>query len=366
MKVCIVLGTRPEIIKLTPIIRYCQNHSVEFFIIHSNQHYSENMDKIFFEELNLPQPRYNLSVGSGTHANQIGNILLKIENVLISEKPNIVLVQGDTNTVVATALATSKLSIPLGHIEAGLRSYDKSMPEETNRIITDHVSDFLFAPTKIQEQILISEGIDKKKVFVTGNTIVDSVLYYKEIAMKKSKILSQFNIKPKGYFLITVHRSKNVDISENLIKLKDMLNTIALLYNEYSLVWPIHPRTRKKIQEHSIKIPDNIIIIEPVGFLDFLLLEMNAKIIITDSGGVQEEACILNIPCITLRENTERPETVNVGMNILCGLDKKKVMLAIKKFIEYSPKCSNPFGDGHTAEYIMKSIIKWDNKPKEG
>jgi len=355
MKISIIVGTRPEIIKMSPIIRICEKKSLNYFILHTGQHYSYEMDKIFFEEIKLPQPKYNLNVGSGNHGKQTGQILTKVEEILITEKPDIVLVEGDTNSVLAGALAASKLHIKVGHIEAGLRSYDKGMPEELNRVITDHISDLLFAPTKLERKILYGEGI-KKGVYITGNTIVDAVNENLKIAKQKIDILKNFDLKKRSYILLTIHRQENVD---DLQKLKGILDGLALLHKNLGIpiIFPIHPRTKKKIESFNLKIPNGVSIIDPVGFLNFIWLEKNAKLILTDSGGVQEEACILKVPCVTLRENTERPQTIHVGANMLAGTNPKKILLASKKMLEKKNIWSNPFGDGKAGKRIIDIVL---------
>jgi len=356
MKLCFIVGTRPEIIKMAPIIKECQRRKINFFIVHTGQHYSYNLDKVFFEELNLPEPKYNLNVGSGTQAVQTAKALVGIEKILFREKPDVVLVEGDTNTVLAGALAAAKLHIKVGHVEAGLRSYFKFMPEEINRILTDHCSDFLFAPTKKESLILNSEGI-KKNVFVTGNTIVDSVLQNIKIAEEKSNIMRELGLTPKKYFLITAHRMENVDDKN---RLKNMLLSFRLLYKKFKLrmLYPIHPRTLKMIKKFKFKIPRGVEILKPLSYLDFLTLEKNALLILTDSGGVQEEACILRVPCVTLRDNTERPETVEVGANTIAGVRPKSVVKAVGKMVGKKPNWRNPFGDGKSAFKIINIIEK--------
>jgi len=357
MKICIILGTRPEIIKMSPIIRECQRRCLGFFILHTNQHYTENLDRIFFKELNLPWPKYNLNIGSGTHGVQTGKMLIDIEKVLIKENPDVVLIEGDTNTVLAGALTAAKLHIKVGHIEAGLRSYYKDMPEEINRIVTDHCSDYLFAPTQNTKKILISEGIPKTKILITGNTIVDTVYQNLKLVKRKSKILKKLNLKKDKYFLLTIHRSENVDKKE---KLKEIFEGLKLIYNKINLpiICSIHPRTKKKIKEFKLRIPEGIKFIEPVGYLDFLNLESNAKLILTDSGGIQEEACILKVPCVTLRDNTERPETLEVGSNILVGTDSEKIFIGVKKIIDKKRNWKNPFGSGKSAKIIINELLK--------
>jgi UDP-N-acetylglucosamine 2-epimerase (non-hydrolysing) len=355
MKIAIILGTRPEIIKMSPIIRKCEKQRLDYFILHTGQHYSYNLDKIFFEDLEIPEAKYNLDVGSGTHAEETGKMLIGIEKVLKEEKPDVVLVEGDTNTVMAGALAASKLHIKVGHIEAGLRSYDRNMPEEINRVLADHVSDYLFAPTEKAKENLLRKGIEENKIFVTGNTIVDTVYQNLEIARRKVNILNKLNLNPEEYFLVTAHRQENVDVKE---RLKDILDGLELIYHKFNLpiIYPIHPRTKKKIKEFGLEVPKGIELIEPLGFLDFLLLEANAKLVLTDSGGVQEETCILKVPCVTLRDNTERPETLNVGSNVLAGVNRNKIFEGVKTMLSKERNWNNPFGDGKAGEKIIKVI----------
>jgi len=354
MKIAIILGTRPEIIKMSPVIRECEKRDIPYFILHTGQHYSYDMDKIFFEKLELPQPKYNLNVGSGTHAEQTGKIMIGVEKTLMKEGADVVLVQGDTNTVLAGALAATKLHIKVGHVEAGLRSYDRRMPEEINRILTDRVSDYLFAPTEKAKQNLLREGIDENKIFVTGNTIVDAVYQNLEIAKKKVNVLKDLGLKPKEYFLVTAHRQENVDAKE---RLKGILKGLELIYEEFSIpiIFPMHPRTRKRVKEFGLTF-NGVVVTNPVGFLEFLQLEANAKLVLTDSGGAQEESCILKVPCVTLRDNTERPETLEVGSNILAGTRPKRIVESVKTMLNKENKWENPFGDGKTGERIIKLI----------
>ena len=355
MKITIILGTRPEIIKMSPVIRECEKRELEYFILHTGQHYSYNLDRIFFEELELPEAKYNLEVGSGSHAEETGKMLIGIEKVLKEEKPNVVLVEGDTNTVLAGALAASKLHIKVGHVEAGLRSYDRNMPEEINRVLADHVSDYLLAPTEKAKGNLLKEGIEEDKIFVTGNTIVDAVYQNLEIAKRKVGILNKLNLNPEAYFLVTAHRQENVDIKE---RLKGILDGLELVYNKFNcpIIYPIHPRTKKKIREFGLEVPKGVELIEPLGFLGFLQLEANAKLVLTDSGGVQEETCILRVPCVTLRDNTERPETLEVGSNALVGVNQKKILEGVKIMLSKERDWRNPFGDGKAGERIIKIV----------
>ncbi|MBA2853788.1 UDP-N-acetylglucosamine 2-epimerase (non-hydrolyzing) [Methanococcus maripaludis] len=359
-KIGIILGTRPEIIKMSPVIRELTTKN--FFLIHTNQHYSENMDKIFFEELNLKKPDYNLNIGSGSHGDQTGRMLIEIEKVLLKEKPDLVLVQGDTNTVLAGALAASKLGVKIGHIEAGLRSFDRKMPEETNRVLTDHISEFLFAPTETAAKNILNEGISGEKIHIVGNTIVDATIQNLKIAEKNEKVCKFISelTKNEKYFLLTLHRAENTDSFEILSKLVDSINKLSKKY-EKNIIFPIHPRTHKKLTEFGLinALENNplIKIIEPVGYLEFLGLEKNAELIITDSGGLQEEACILNVPCVTLRENTERPETLDVNSNILAGSDPENILNCVEKMLKSDKHWNNPFGDGNSGKIIVDIVF---------
>lgn len=340
---------------MSPVIRECENQGLDYFILHTGQHYSYNLDKIFFEDLELPKPKYNLDVGSGSHAEETGKMLVGIEKILKEEKPDVVLVEGDTNTVLAGALAVVKLGIKVGHIEAGLRSYDRTMPEETNRVIADHVSDYLFTPTETAKSNLLKEGIEEDKIFVTGNTIVDAVYQNLEIARRKVDILNKLNLTPEDYFLITAHRQENVDVKN---RLKGILDGLKLVYNEFNfpIIYPIHPRAVKKLKDFGLEVLKGTRLIEPLGFLEFLQLEASAKLVLTDSGGVQEETCILKVPCVTLRDNTERPETLEVGSNVLVGVNQEKILKGVKVMLNGKRNWENPFGDGCAVERMVKIL----------
>ena len=367
LKIAIILGTRPEIIKMSPVIRECEKSNLNYFVLHTGQHYTYEMDRIFFNELMLLEAKYNLDVGSGLHGEQTGKMLIGIERVLREEKPDIILVEGDTNTVLAGALAATKSHIKVGHVEAGLRSYDRNMPEEINRVLTDHISDFLFTPTEKAKENLLREGISEDKIFITGNTIVDAVYQNLEIAKRKVGILklNKLNLSPNGYFLVTAHRQENVD---NKKRLKGILDGLKLVYKEFNfpVIYPIHPRTKRRIKEFGLEVPKGVKLIEPLGFLEFLQLEANAKIVFTDSGGVQEETCILKVPCVTLRDNTERPETLEVGSNVLVGVDQNKILEGVKKMLNKqtvgkfnqgtSLNWRNPFGDGKSGSRVVKIL----------
>jgi UDP-N-acetylglucosamine 2-epimerase (non-hydrolysing) len=355
MKHAIILGTRPEIIKLSSLIRLLQKNQSDFYIIHSNQHYSKEMDEVFFDELELPKPKYNMEVGSLDHNEMIEQIRTKTEAILASDKPDIIYVQGDTNTALAGALAGANLNIKVAHIEAGLRSYDKTMPEENNRITIDHKAAYLFAPTQKAADILKDEAIDETKIHVVGNTIVDAVYENLSIAKEKIDILTDLNLKTKEYFLLTLHRPSNVDEEKPFSNILEALSEIYIQY-KLPIIFPVHPRTKKQLEKFEFVLPEGIKEIEPIGFLEMLQLEKNAKLILTDSGGIQEEACILQVPSVTLRFNTERPETLEVGASILAGTDKNQIIKATKDMIIKDTNWPNPFGDGKSAEKIIRII----------
>lgn len=351
-----VLGTRPEIIKLSPVIRACERRDVPFSIVHTGQHYSEELDSVFFEQLDLPTPDYNLAIGSSTHGKQTGEMIAEIESVLESERPDVVLVQGDTNSVLAGSIAATKMDeIEVGHVEAGLRSFDREMPEEVNRRLADHAADHLFAPTETSRDQLLSEGLSNEGITVTGNTIVDAVQQNVEIAHERSQILSELDL-DGPFALLTAHRAENVD---NRDRFGELLDSVANAGDDHDLpvVYPIHPRAKKRLSEFGINVPDSIDVVDPQDFLDFLVLEDEATIVFTDSGGVQEETCILRTPCVTLRDNTERPETVNVGANRIVGVESTDVLTGVTEMLTAEPDWENPFGDGRAAERILDTLV---------
>ncbi|MBI4059660.1 UDP-N-acetylglucosamine 2-epimerase (non-hydrolyzing) [Candidatus Giovannonibacteria bacterium] len=359
MKLGIILGTRPEIIKMSPVIHECLRRKIPYFILHTGQHYSPNMDRHFFKELLLPQPHYNLGLGALSYRKQVGFFIKHISAVLKREKPDAVIVEGDTVTVVAGALAANKLGIKVAHHEAGLRSHDITMLEEVNRVLADHVSTFLFAPTRTAVQNLIAEGFDKKKIFLTGNTIVDVVKKHQKRIETNSKLHKLLKLKPKKYFLITAHRAENVDRPERLKNIFEGLKLLKEYFKDFDIIYPMHPRTAKKSEEFGIKLAGGIKVISPVGYFDMLSLQKGARLVITDSGGVQEEACILKVPAITIRDNTERPETVKLGMNALIpGVEPVRILTAAKNMLEKKHKWQNPFGDGRTGQRIVGLLTK--------
>ncbi len=354
MKVAVIVGTRPEIIKMAPVIKELEKRGADFFIIHTGQHYSYNMDEVFFKQLRLPHANFKLEVGSGSHTEQTAKVLTRIEEIPKHEIPGIVLVEGDTNSVLASALAASKLHIKVGHVEAGLRSGDKQMPEEINRILTDHCSDYLFAPTEISKANLMRENIDEVKIFITGNTIVDALMQNLEIAKHEANVLQRLNLDSKNYCLVTLHRQENVDNRERFASILEGLDKVGLEIG-IPVVYPVHPRARKMMTEFNLN-PMNLKLIEPQDYFSFIQLESNARLILTDSGGIQEEACILRIPCVTLRDNTERPETITVGANLLAGTTVNEIVNCSYKMIDKSTDWCNPFGDGKAAERIIDIV----------
>lgn len=367
MKVGFIFGTRPEIIKLSSLIRECIRQKVRFFTIHTGQHYTFNMSELFLKELGLPEPDYCLKVKSKAPYRQgdhTGRMMVGIEEILLKEMPDVVLVQGDTNSALAGALTASKISttkaftgfsMKVGHVEAGLRSYDRGMPEEINRVLADHLSDFLFAPTKRSGDIMISEGIMPSKVYVTGNTVVDAL--YHSLKVSGGGLLEELGLKGMPYMLLTLHRQENVDSKARLAGIFKGLKLVSAKHG-LPIIFPVHPRTVKKLEEFGMGVPGFIRTIEPCGFLDFIDLEANAALILTDSGGLQEEACALGVPCVTLRDTTERPETVDVGANIVAGVDPEDISKAASRMMKRRSGWKNPFGKGDSARKILGILKK--------
>lgn len=350
MKIVSIVGARPQFIKCAPLSRELRREHEEV-LVHTGQHYDTEMSEIFFKELDIPEPDYNLGIGSGLHGEQTGKILREIEKVLIKEKPDMVLVYGDTNSTLAGALATSKLHIRVAHVEAGLRSFDRLMPEEINRVLTDHISDLLFCPTQTAVENLAKEGITEG-VHLVGDVMVDALEYNCKIAEERSHIIEELELEYGKYLVITVHRPGNTDSKEN------MSNIIgALEESGKRVVFPVHPRTGKFLREYGMwdNMPANVVVIEPVGYIDMLKLMSGAGKILTDSGGMQKEAYVLGVPCITLRENTEWVETLDGGWNVLVGADKGRIIKALNKF-ELESKQKYMFGIGDASKRIKEII----------
>lgn len=348
MKIATIVGARPQFIKAATVSRIIsKNPGVEEIIIHTGQHYDENMSEVFFSELNIPKPRYNLGAGSSLHGKQTARMLDGIEEVLIKERPDWVIVYGDTNSTVAGALASSKLHIPIAHIEAGLRSYNRRMPEEINRIATDHISDLLFAPTTNALDILKHEGLGERSVF-SGDVMYDSILHFKEISKQKIKLSDVTDAHPGQFYLATIHRQENTD---NVKRLQEIF--IAFSELDLPVIIPLHPRTKNILDEVSFR--SNVKIIDPVGYLEMVSLLSNCIKVFTDSGGLQKEAFFLKKPCITLREETEWPETLIGNWNFTVGADKEKILSKVHQNNFGVQK--DYFGDGKAAEKIIERLI---------
>jgi UDP-N-acetylglucosamine 2-epimerase len=351
VKIVSVVGARPQFIKAAPVSRVLRRSYVEV-LVHTGQHYDHNMSALFFEELAIPEPDYNLGIGSGLHGQQTGRMLEAIEQVLLDEQPDWVLVYGDTNSTLAGALAAVKLHIRVAHVEAGLRSFNRRMPEEHNRVLTDHAADLLLCPTQTAVENLACEGITRG-VHNVGDVMYDAVLHNIGIAEKHSAALDRLALEPGGYLLATVHRAENTDDPARLAAIVEAFGAIA-----EPIVFPAHPRTRSALAALGLSLPANVRLIEPVGYLDMLLLEKHARLILTDSGGVQKEAYFFDVPCVTLRKETEWVETVEAGWNRVVGTVPGRVTSAVR---ELSPVGSPPavFGDGRASERISEIIGEW-------
>jgi UDP-N-acetylglucosamine 2-epimerase (non-hydrolysing) len=364
MKLMLVIGARPQIIKSAPIIHEAQKRSeIEFQLIHTGQHYDYEMSKIFFSELDLPDPLVNLDVGSGTHAFQTGKMMMELEKTMENLNPDMVLVPGDTNSTLAGALAAVKLQVPVAHIEAGARSDDMRMPEEINRRLTDHCSTLLFAPTKNCAQKLASEGIPKHRIKLSGDTMYDAILQHMKKA-EKTDILQKLDLKSEEYAAVTLHRPENVDTPS---KLQNIIKALTKLKN-LTLVFPVHPRTKQRLAKVKLmqqnQLVKHIKLIEPVGYHEMLQLTKHAKMVFTDSGGLQKEAFWLHTPCITLRGITEWIETTELGANVLVGDNPQKIVKAATEIMESKNakaklrKLKNPFGDGKASHKIVEQVLK--------
>ena len=355
MKIISVVGTRPNFVKIASLVKEFSKHpDITNILVHTGQHYDEKMSDSFFRELEIPEPDINLGIGSGSHAEQTGRIMIEFEKVLLNEKPDLVLVVGDVNSTLACALTSVKLGIKVAHIEAGLRSFDREMPEEINRILTDQVSDYLFTTEKDAEKNLLNEGIAKSKIFFVGNLMIDTLLIHKERASNLKKPDSN------DYAILTLHRPSNVDDKETL---SNILEIIREIQSQIKIIWPMHPRTRNNLEgfnlKEKLKEMKNVSISDPLTYLEFMNAVMNSKFVLTDSGGIQEETTVLNIPCITLRDNTERPVTIEQGTNYLAGSNKNSILEIIQKVLNGKAKQYRgiEFWDGKAAERIV-SVIK--------
>lgn len=359
-KVISVVGARPNFMKIAPIhfefLKYSDR--VRHLICHTGQHYDEKMSKVFFDELGLPKPDFYLGIGSGSHAVQTANVMVAFEKIVLEEKPDLVIVAGDVNSTIACSLVAKKLHIPVAHVEAGLRSFDRMMPEEINRILTDTISDFLFVTEDSGLQNLKKEGIADDKVFFTGNVMIDSLLSNLS-KIDASGIRKELGIQGSEYILVTLHRPSNVDTAGSLT---DILRLLSKYARGRKIVFPVHPRTRSNIRAFGLEkeISPEIILTEPIGYIDFLHLVRNAQLILTDSGGIQEESTVLGVQCITLRDNTERPVTVSVGTNHLAGTDLANVDRIMGEVLAGKVKKGGipALWDGRSAERICQQLIQ--------
>lgn len=369
MKIISVVGARPNFMKIAPLLRAIDKHNashqspitIHHLLVHTGQHYDYEMSQVFFHDLGLPEPDIYLGVGSGTHAEQTGKVMIEFEKVLLQEKPDLVIVVGDVNSTLAAALAAVKLHIPVAHVESGLRSYDRAMPEEINRLLTDQISDYLFTPSPDADDNLKKEGVPQEKIFCVGDVMIDSLLYHKPKA-EQSQILSQLNLTKQGYALLTLHRPSNVDDKQSLSQIMAALKEIAC---RIQIIFPAHPRTQKMLERFNFDIQSlitnhQLLITPPLGYLDFLSLEMNAKFVMTDSGGMQEETTVLNVPCLTLRDTTERPTTITQGTNTLVWNDTSRIIEEASKVLEGKGKRGKcpELWDGEAAKRIVEIVTR--------
>jgi UDP-GlcNAc3NAcA epimerase len=350
MNILTIVGARPQFIKAAPVSQVLRQRHREV-LVHTGQHYDAGMSDVFFAELGIPEPDVNLGIGSGSHGQQTGRMLMAIEGVLLAERPDWVLVYGDTNSTLAGALAAVKLGVPVAHVEAGLRSFNRAMPEEHNRVLVDHCADLLFCPTQTAVDLLAAEGVTAG-VHLVGDVMVDALRQHAELARRRSDVLARLGIGPQGYLLATVHRPYNTDVPQNL---RSIFAAFDDIYQQVGVpvVLPLHPRTRQRMGEMGLQTPDNVHVIDPVGYLDMLALEQAAAIILTDSGGIQKEAYTFAVPCITLRPETEWVETVQAGWNVLVSADRAAIVQAVTGRIWPTGQPPPVFGDGHAAEHIV-------------
>lgn len=372
MKIVTIVGARPQFIKAATVSRAIVKYNkylakgqeiIKEILVHTGQHYDENMSDVFFEELDIPKPDYNLGIGSASHGVQTGRMLEEIEKVLLKEQPDCVLVYGDTNSTLAGVLAASKLHIPVAHVEAGLRSFNRQMPEEINRVLTDHIADMLFAPTENAVKNLRQEGIDADKIYMVGDVMYDAALYYGKRVEGRSDILDQYQLQPGKYILSTIHRAENTD---DPVRLRAIFTGLAQVAEEIAVVIPLHPRTREALKQDGLyeKVIKSLTVIPPVGYLDMVMLEKNACLVATDSGGVQKEAYFYRVPCVTLREETEWVELVELGWNILLEpFNSEHIVSNIISYLNHKGSGhTHLYGHGDAAMKIIKCVISTKNE----
>jgi len=361
LKILSIVGARPNLPKIAPLLREMRRHpGIDPILVHTGQHYDEKLSDIFFRQMGIPAPHVNLEVGSGSHAAQTAEVLKRIEPVLIEHQPDVVVVVGDVNSTIAVALAASKLGIPVAHVEAGLRSFDRSMPEEINRVLTDAIAEYLFVTEEDAIEHLLKEGRPRESIHFVGNVMIDSLRYFLPIA-QKSAIGDELRLKNgvgwKRFAVLTLHRPSNVDFTE---KLSDLLNAIDQIAAELPVIFPVHPRTQNHLKQAGIRHHPDLCLIPPIGYLDFLCLLSKSSIVLTDSGGIQEETTALGVPCLTLRENTERPVTISQGTNLLVGTDPSKIVAAARAALSGTGKAGRipPLWDGQSAERIVEILLR--------
>ncbi|MHA2427323.1 MAG: non-hydrolyzing UDP-N-acetylglucosamine 2-epimerase [Candidatus Hermodarchaeia archaeon] len=361
LRVVNVVGARPNLMKIAALVHEMKRYpEIEYILVHTGQHYDRKMSSVFFDELDIPEPDVYIGVGSGSHAEQSAKVMLAFEPLLIQEKPDVVLVVGDVNSTLACALVAAKLHVPVAHVEAGLRSFDRTMPEEINRVLTDQLADHLFTTEEAANDNLVREGIPTSKIHFVGNTMIDTLFKHKEKALAL-RVFEEVGFSRGGYAVLTLHRPSNVDEPDVL---SDILEALSELQDLVPVAFPAHPRTLKRIKEFGFEgkfqSMEAVEMIEPLGYLEFLSLVMNARLVLTDSGGIQEETTFLTVPCLTLRENTERPVTISKGTNTLVGNDPKKIVTEAARILNEGGKASSmpELWDGHAAERIVKKLLE--------
>jgi UDP-N-acetylglucosamine 2-epimerase (non-hydrolysing) len=363
MKIICVVGARPNFIKMAALLSAIDAHnregkkpSISRILVHTGQHYDEKLSDVFFRVLQIPNPDINLGIGSGSHSWQTAEIMKMFEPVLLEHQPDLVIVVGDVNSTIACSLVACKLGIKIAHVEAGLRSFDRTMPEEVNRVLTDAISDFLFTSERDAENNLLREGISRDKIYFVGNTMIDTLLKHKKNA-DQSGILSQIGCEEKKYAVLTLHRPSNVD---NPVLLKEIFKALAEISKRTTIVFPVHPRTKKEIEKHGIALNEKIVLCEPMGYLDFMKLISSARFVLTDSGGIQEETTVLGVPCLTIRENTERPVTLTQGTNRLVGTDGDRIVKESLAILNGMTRAHHfpELWDGKAADRVIDIIAK--------
>lgn len=359
MYILSIVGARPQFVKVSAFHRAITEHkNLVHFILHTGQHYDKNMSNVFFEEMQIPSPNVNLNIGGGTHGENTGRMIEQIEKILIKENPDWVILFGDTDSTLSGAIAASKIEIPIAHVEAGLRSWNRSMPEEINRILTDNCSNVLFSPSEIATQNLLAEGIDENRIISTGDIMFDVAIHFKKQLKGKSNALASIGLKTKNYALATIHRAENTKNKEQLKAVMDCISCINQV-----VILPLHPRTAGALKAYGLKLPSNVKPVNPIGYKDMLELEMNASLIATDSGGVQKEAYFNKVPCITLRKETEWIELVDAGVNFIVGSNKKKMKKALRWINENQLDFSgNLYGDGRAAQKMVETLLRYEMK----